>query len=88
MASKKVADMCIQYVCYTCGKDLEDENSLVLCSKSLETLSLTSGNQLNCPDILRPNASTSCPCNDCLEATRKAFEDFLASTNFVCDNTE
>lgn len=80
--------MCIQYVCHICDRDLEDENSLVPCFESQETLPLTFGNQQHCPNYLRTKASTSSWCNSCSEVNPSALEDFQAPTVYMCVHNE
>ena len=80
--------MCIQYECYNCGSDLEDENSLMLCFSYEQTLGLTSGNVQNCPNYLRVRASASTWCAFCSAIDASATESFPGPISSWIDHTE
>ena len=87
VASGNIANMCLQYVCHICGKDLENDGSLVLCFNSRLTPWL-SGNHQNCPHYTRPKASASSLCSFCLEVDFSVPENFWEPAYSSFDHPE
>ena len=73
--------MCLQFVCYICGDDLEDDKSLVLCHNSMLTLQVKSRDYKDCPDYVQKEAGAPIRCNLCLEADPSVAENLLACIN-------
>ena len=80
--------MCLQYECYNCGSDLEDENSLVLCYRYQQTLGLTSEDVRNCPNYIRAEAGHSTWCAFCSAIDASAAERFPGPTTSMVGHYE
>lgn len=85
---ESIANMCFQFVCYICGRELGDDNSLVLCLNSAWTLLTTSGDHQNCPDYIPIEAGAPYLCKVCLGVNLSAAGTLLVPTNPVFDYVE
>lgn len=79
--------MCFQFLCFFCGRDLEDDNSIILCMNPTWTLRTESGGYRNCIEFITFQAGAPNLCNVCLEGDLSAAGIVLVPTNPVPDNT-
>ena len=81
VASENTANMCLQFVCHMCGRDLEGDKSLVPCLDPMLTLRLIFGVHEICPDYVRMEAGAPYRCNTCLEIDPSAVGASLTPTS-------
>ena len=88
-ASESIANMCYQYLCYFCGRDLNDNQRIILCSNPSWMLRTESGDHRNCIEYINFQP-TGAPilCNVCLEVDLIAGGPVLVPANLVPDYLE